>query len=186
VKRTALLWIATLLILLPELAQVTASASPKDEALLQRFICNTGYTPEKCLKDSAALRRTVAKYPVAQLGEWTWVLVRSEDWKPIVLPRGLNPDSPAFTYYRKRETFIEEALIADVPGREVELTRRWHMSIDRLRDFAVAHELGHALCGEKDEAKTNQVAQRLREGKPLTCEANLEPIIRAGEGRRQR
>lgn len=185
-KPSAVLWIATRLILLPGLTQVTASASPRDEALLQRFICNTGYTLEKCLQDIAILRKTVAKYPVAQLGEWTWILVRSDDWKPIVIPRGLNPDSPAFTYYQKRETFIEEALMADVPGRAGELIARWHMSIDRLRDLAVAHELVHALCGEKDEAKTIQAAQMLREGKPLTCEANLEPIVRAGEKRRQR
>jgi hypothetical protein len=45
------------------------------------------------------------------------ILVRSENWKAIVVTRGLDPDSPAFTFYPKRETFIEEALVTQVPVR---------------------------------------------------------------------
>ena len=162
-RRTAWFWIATQLIFLPALPEGTASASPKDEASRQRFVCNIGYTLEKCNEDMAVLRRTLAKYPVAQLGNWTWVLVRSQDWKAILLPRGLNPDSPAFTYLEKRETFLEEALLAEVPGRRRELLLKWQMSIGDLLDLAIVHELGHALCNEKDEAKANQAAQSLRE-----------------------
>jgi hypothetical protein len=148
----------------------TASALPKNEAPLLRFVCNTGYTLEKCHQDVAVLRTTLAKYPLGQLGNWTWVLVRSEDWKAILLPRGLDPRSPAFTYLAKRQTFLEEALVANVPGRAEELFARWHMSPGILRDLAVGHELGHAWCGDKDEAKANQVAQSLREGKSPSCE----------------
>jgi len=128
----------------------------------------------------AFLRRTLAKYPVAQLGGWTWILVLSKDWKPTVMPRGLDPDSPAFTYYPKRETFIEEALVANVPGREGELIAHWHMSLDRLRDRAVAHELGHAFCNDKREEIANQGAERLLEGKTPSCDANPEAKIQAG------
>jgi hypothetical protein len=172
VKSTACFWIAAQLVPYLFLTQVTVSASPKDDPPPLRFVCNTGYTLEKCRADVAVLRKTLAKYPVAQFGNWTWILVRSEDWKAIVTPRGLDPDSPAFTYYAKSETFIEEALVAKVPGREDELIARWHMSVDRLRDLAIGHELGHSLCGEKEEAKANQVAKLLREGKPVSCELN--------------
>jgi hypothetical protein len=102
VKRTALFCIATQLFLLPVLPQATAPALPKEEATLQRFVCNTGYTQEKCHKDVAVLRSALAKYPIAQLGNWTWILVRSEDWKAILVPGGLDPDSPAFTYCPKK------------------------------------------------------------------------------------
>jgi hypothetical protein len=51
--------------------------------------------------------------------------VRSEDWKSILVPRGLDPNSPAFTYYDQHETFIEEALVAEVPGRRGKLLIDW-------------------------------------------------------------
>ena len=160
-------------------AQGSASASPREEAPLQRFVCNTGYTMEKCNKDIAVLRTTLAKYPTAQLGNWTWILVRSDDWKAIVLPRGLDPDSPAFTFYAKRETFIEEALVTQVSVRGRELLLKWSMSIRDLLDFAISHELGHALCNDKDEWNANRVGQLLRDGKAASCEGSLEAKIRA-------
>ena len=174
------------LILLPVRPQATASALPRDEAPLQRFVCNTGYTVERCQKDLAVLRRALTKYPVAQLGNWTWILVRSEDWKAILLPRGLDPDSPAFTFYAKSETFIEEALVTEVPVRNRELLLKWNMSMRDLLDLAIAHELGHALCNDKDEWNANRVGQLLREGKAPTCGANLEVKIRAGKIRKTR
>jgi hypothetical protein len=99
--------------------------------------------------------------------------VRSEDWKPILVTRGLDPDSPAFTYYEKQETFIEEVLVAEVPVRRGKLLVEWGMSMQDLLDFAIAHELGHALCNEKDEAKANRVARMLKEQKPYVCEFKL-------------
>jgi hypothetical protein len=154
--------------------QIIVSAAPQSELAEQRFVCNTGYTQEKCHEDMTVLRNTLAKYPLTHLGAWTWILVRSEDWKAIVSPRGLDPDSPAFTYYAKRQIFIEEALVADVPGRRKELKARWHMHADRLLYLAVAHELGHALCNDKTEEGANQAAQMLRVGDSPSCEVNLE------------
>jgi hypothetical protein len=186
VNRTAWFWIAMQLILLPVRPQATASALPRDEAPLQRFVCNTGYTVERCQKDLAVLRRTLTKYPVAQLGNWTWILVRSEDWKAILLPRGLDPDSPAFTFYAKSETFIEEALVTEVPVRNRELLLKWNMSMRDLLDFAIAHELGHALCNEKDEWKANLAAKTLREGNSPSCEVNIEAKAQTGKTRKLR
>lgn len=141
----------------------------------QRFVCNTGYTLEQCHKDMAVLRKTLQKYPARQLREWTWILVRSGDWKAIVVPRGLNPDSPAFTYYAGKETFFEEALVTQVPGRSPVLLLTWGMSIPDLLEFAVTHELGHALCNEKDEVKAERVAHRLRAGGgPPFCSPTLQ------------
>jgi hypothetical protein len=169
VKRTAWFWIATQVFILPGLPQSTAFASPKNEATPPRFVCDTGYTLEKCNEDMAVLRRALAKYPVAQLGNWTWVLVRSQDWKAILLPRGLNPDSPAFSYLEKRVTFVEEALVAEVPVRRRELLLKWRMSIGDLLNLSISHELAHGLCGEKDEAKTIDAAKSLLDGKSPSC-----------------
>jgi hypothetical protein len=93
------------------------AGTPPTGTSRQHFVCNTGYTFEKCHRDVAVLRKALSRYPVEQLGEWTWVLVRSSDWKEIKAARGLDPNSPAFTFYEKRETFFEEAMLADVPAR---------------------------------------------------------------------
>jgi hypothetical protein len=188
VKLVAASWIVARLIfplfivsplLPPVAAQRPTSALQGEEIALQHFVCNTGYTVEACRKDLDVLRKALANYPVAQLGNWTWILVRSEDWKAILLPRGLDPDSPAFTYYPKRETFIEEALVTQVPVRGRELLLKWNMSMRNLLDFAIAHELGHALCNDKDEWNANRVGQLLRDRKAPSCGANLEAKIRA-------
>lgn len=153
----------------PGLSQDVAAGSDRH----QHFVCNTGYTLEKCHRDVATLRKALDKYQAAQLGEWTWVLVRSDDWKAITRPRGMNSDSPAFTYYAGKETFLEEALVTVVPQRSTSLLITWGMSRDDLLDFAVTHELGHALCNEKSEVKTEYVARELRAGRPASCETTL-------------
>ena len=153
--------------------QAVAEAGPPVGAPAQHFVCNTGYSLRKCQVDMAILRKTLAKYPADELGEWTWVLVRSADWKYIVMPRGIDPDSPAFTYLPKRATFIEEALVAKVPHRAAELIVRWGMSTDDLLALAVTHELGHVLCNEPSEVEANRAARTLQEGKPLSCEVRL-------------
>src|ERR1700746_3967018 len=156
-------------VLLAFQSQTVAKAGPPVGAPVQHFICNTGYSLSKCQADMAVLRKTLAKYPDGELREWTWVLVRSADWKYIVMPRGIDPDSPAFTYLPKRETFIEEALVATVPQRMGELIWRWGMSTDDLLDLAVAHELGHALCNESSEMKARRSAKALQGGKRSSC-----------------
>jgi hypothetical protein len=161
-----------------------AAARPQDKAVLQRFVCSRDFTVDKCYKDVAVLRSTIAQYGVAQIGEWTWILVRSEDWKAIVVPRGLDLGSPAFTYSAKRETFIEEALVADVPWRSDELKARWHMHADKLREIVIAHELGHALCKDRSETVANQQAERLQHGKSPSCKPNPDPNILAEETRK--
>ena len=161
-------------------------AGPPVRAPVQHFVCNIGYSLSKCQAEMAVLKKTLAKYPAAELGEWTWVLVRSADWKYIVMLRGLDPDGPAFTYLPKRETFIEEALVATVPQRLGELIVKWGMSTDDLLDLAVRHELGHALCNETREAKASRAAKALQEGKDLSCEARVTANMRTEEMRNRR
>jgi hypothetical protein len=151
-----------------------ANAGPREERLAtQHFFCNTGYTLGICREQIATLKTVVAKYPAETLGEWTWVLVRSQDWKVKSRMLGLNPDSPAFTCLETRTTFIEEALVAKVPGRATELIARWHMGITDLLNIAVEHEMGHALCHSLNEDKANHVAQILEQKRPLSCQAGL-------------
>jgi hypothetical protein len=163
---------------LPSLSRT--GGEPYRSTPVQKFVCNTGYKQKECDDEMVVLRKALANYPVAQLGNWTWILVRSEDWKAIVRPRGLDPDSPAFTFYPKRETFIEEALVTQIPVRGGELLLKWSMSRGDLLDLAIRHELGHALCNDANERNADRVARLLEKRKPVSCEAKAEAKQKSG------
>jgi hypothetical protein len=137
----------------------------------QRFVCNTGYKVSECLQQLASLKSALVPYNAEKLGAWTWVLVKSEDWKPIVRRLGGNTDSPAFTVLEKRQTFLEEALFVPVGGRQVELLRVWSVPLDKFLDFAITHELGHGICNTTDESRADTFGRLLREGKNPGCQA---------------
>jgi hypothetical protein len=151
-------------------SQPRTGVEPYRSTPTQQFVCNTGYKQKECNEETVVLRKALANYPVAQLGNWTWILVRSEDWKAIKLLRGLDPDSPAFTFTPKRETFIEEALVTQVPVRARELLLKWDMNRRDLLDLAVRHELGHALCNDANERNADRVARLLEQKKEISCE----------------
>lgn len=140
----------------------------------QEFHCHTGYPLAQCQKDILQLKKVLTHYPIASLGQWTWVLVRSQDWKPISQTLGLNPDSPAFTATEPRETFLEEALFAHDPQRMSELMDEWRMTMPDLLKLAVTHELGHAFCDEHNEAAADRFGDELRKGRLAPCHVSKE------------
>ena len=135
----------------------------------QHFACDVGYKLQECQVASAVLSRALARYPVAALGKWRWVLVRSEDWKQILAVRGFDTNRPAFSYLPKKETFIDGALVASLSIRGTELSMSWRMPIEDLLDLAIRHELAHALCNEPDEVQAQRGAIALKNKMPLSC-----------------
>jgi hypothetical protein len=142
-----------------------------------KFVCNTGYSLQRCHEQVAVLSAVLDKYRAYQPERWTWVLVRSEDWKPIHLARSMDPDSPACTFLAKRETFIEEALLTVVVLRRIELLNKWGLPFDQLLELAVTHELGHAFCNERDEGRADHFGEALRQGKPAVCKVSRRESI---------
>lgn len=160
-------------------------AAPPDSAPRQHFVCNIGYTLKQCQEAMDVLRKVLAKYPTADLGEWTWILVRSEDWRRILQDRGFSPNNPAFSILPHRETFLEGALVTKASIRGAQLSRIWSMALENLLDLAVRHELGHALCNERNEAQADRIAAMLQKKKPISCDvqtagARRLPILRSG------
>jgi hypothetical protein len=100
---------------LPAETQTTRNPSPSVST--QHFVCDTDYSQNQCKHEMAVLAKAVAKYSTSELGEWTWVLVRSERWELILRAKRLNLGVPALTYPAGRATFFEEALVAGSPGR---------------------------------------------------------------------
>ena len=164
--------------MLPTTGQTAAEiAGPETERAIvssQEFHCHTGYSLAQCQKDILELKKVLAHYPIEALGHWTWVLVRSQDWKPISQMLRLNPDSPAFTALEPRETFLEEALFVHDPQRIAELMEEWQRSMPKLLDLAVTHELGHAFCDEPNKAAADHFGEELRNGRLTRCRTSTE------------
>src|ERR1700751_2820103 len=81
VKLRAGLRIAAQVLLVAFQSQAVAEAGPPVGGPAPPFFCNPVYSLTRSKADMAVLRKSLARYPVAELGEWTWVLVRSADWK---------------------------------------------------------------------------------------------------------
>jgi hypothetical protein len=175
-RRLSLIVLTGILIVIPFVsayplpAQTNGPASAQKQNPKQHFVCNTGYTAQECQAATAALRKAQARYPVDALGEWTWVLVRTVDWKQILTDRKFDTNHPAFSYLPKRETFLDGALVVRSSIRGAELSAIWHMPIEDLLDLAIRHELAHALCNDPDETKAERAAIALKNGTPLSCQ----------------
>ena len=156
-------------ILVASLFLVEPGQTPSIAAPTFQFSCDTGYKQADCTEQVNQLGGILVRMDLSPLGNWTWVLVRSQDWKPILRRVGRDPKSPAFTILEKRQIFLEEALFNTVPARSRELLEEWRMPLDQLRTFAVTHELGHALCQETDEARAEEYAEQLRSTGRAAC-----------------
>jgi len=128
----------------------------------QEFFCVWPYSIQECKAQVATLRAVLQRYDGERLGKWTLILVRSQYWKQVVSQLHLNASSPAFSHLEYRQTFLDEALIALEPKRELELLTKWSIPFDQFLHFAVSHELGHAFCNEPDEIKAEHYGERLR------------------------
>ena len=164
---------SSLVAALPSLSRT--GGAPYRSAPVQKFVCNTGYTQKECDDEMVLLRKGLANYRASDLGDWTWVLVRSENWKMILLAQGLGSRVPALTALDLRTTFFEEALLAGPSGRVSELMDVWHLGRQSLLDLAIRHELGHALCNDVNERTADHVARLLEQRKPVSCRAKNEP-----------
>jgi hypothetical protein len=143
----------------------------------QQFVCNTGFGTEECHRVMVMLRRVLARYNAEQLGDWTWVVVRTEDWKKLMKARQFSVDAPAITYLPHRQTFFDEALFSKASLRTMELDATWNMSMEELLDKAVRHELAHALCGERSEVEAARIEDRLRIQSAPACGLPQKPRI---------
>jgi hypothetical protein len=172
VKLKAYLGVAVFfLTALPSQAEITGESQRFPPA--RHFVCDKGYTLKQCDGELVVLKKALAKYPIPDLGEWTWVLVRSEYWKLSLATQTLNPGIPALTDLAARATFFDDALVTGAPGRMSELMAIWYMGRESLLDFAIRHELGHAFCNDANEMVADRGARLLEQKKPISCKAKV-------------
>lgn len=141
----------------------------------QSLYCQSSYQTTVCEKELEALRDALRQFPVDRLGSWNWVLIRSEEWRTLAGSLWLDPRSPAFTSLQDRATFLNEALISPDARYQAELIAAYRVPMHRLLHVAIAHELGHALCGVVDEGKAARLGERLSAGEAPECAAAVAP-----------
>ena len=163
------LYLGTILILVFAPFAKCQAQEPGQTGSCQRFVCNTGFRGDECHKVMTALRRVLARYNAEQLGAWTWVVVRTDDWKELMRARHFSTEAPAITYLPHRQTFFDEALFSRPTLRTMELDATWNLSMEDLLDKAVRHELAHALCGERSEIEAAKFENQLRDHVALAC-----------------
>lgn len=136
----------------------------------QTFLCESGFPAGDCKSDFEILKSHLQNYPTAQLGVWTWVIVQSNHWKELGRSLGLDSASPAYSAIEDRLTLIDESMLVQRDAnRNAELILKFDLPLSKLIDLAITHEMGHALCGFKDEYKADAVGKRLREGTLPYC-----------------
>jgi hypothetical protein len=133
------------------------------------FFCNQAYDRNDCKSDVLTLRRALARYPVDRLGQWQFVLVRSDEWRDLLRALHGDPVSPAFTVLERRTTVLEQALFSASASRNAELLERFRTMGEGLLQLAISHELGHGICGELDEVRADEYGRELRNGKTVAC-----------------
>ena len=135
-----------------------------------QFLCSQKYDQTGCVKDASALRQAMAPYPMQLSGSWSFVLVPADDWKVLVRGQsGGDPISPAFSLLDQRVTLLDSSLFSETAARNKELMERFGVIGPSLVSLALTHEMGHAICNEKDERRADEYGKKLREGKNPTC-----------------
>jgi len=134
-----------------------------------QFFCTQDYSRKTCTDHIIVLERELARYPVEQLGTWSFVLAPSDSWKDVVSRLGGDPDSPAFSVIERRTSIFEEALFSVLPARRAELLGIFKTPTDTMLRLAVSHELGHAICKDIDEHRADSYGRDLRAGRVAAC-----------------
>jgi hypothetical protein len=133
------------------------------------FSCTTDYDPSQCLASAALLAKVLERYPTERIGQWTFVLAGSARWRQTIKDLGGDPESPAFSELSARVTVLEEELFETVDARQEMLARRFGLPPGSILDYAVTHEMGHAICGERQEKLAEKYGLDLRRGIAPTC-----------------
>jgi hypothetical protein len=133
------------------------------------FSCTTDYDPSQCLKSVVLLANVLGRYPTERMGQWTFVLAGSARWKQTIRELGGDTESPAFSELDARVTVLEEELFETVDSRQAMVARRFGLPPGSILDYAVTHEMGHAICGERQENLADKYGFDLRRGIAPTC-----------------
>jgi len=121
------------------------------------------------LKSVALLAKVLERYPTEKMGQWAFVLAGSARWKQTIKELGGDTESPAFSELDARVTVLEDELFETIDSRQAMVARRFGLPRGSILDYAVTHEMGHAICGERQEHLADKYGLDLRRGITPMC-----------------
>ena len=153
----------------------------------EHLYCDSTYSLAECRRQIETLQRALEPYPLGLLPNWKWVLVRADRWMSLTSSLHMDHDSPAVTLLDDETILLEESLISPHAARAAELMHAFKIDLNDLLDVAIAHELGHAICREKNEFKAESIGREMRRqiaaGDPVNVGCVQPMISNAHEGR---
>lgn len=133
------------------------------------LLCTTDLEPSRCTAAVNVLAKVLERYSASHIGEWRFVVAGSDQRKQVVKTLGGDTESPAFTELGTRVTVFDEALFDTKSARRESLARQYGMPVSEFLEYAVTHEMGHAICQEHDEKLADAYGLDLRMGKMPSC-----------------
>jgi hypothetical protein len=127
-----------------------------------KFYCSEHYPKDKCKEHALALRNVLKHYPIQTLGRWSFILVSSGTWDDLLRVANGPPGSPTFSTLRYRDTFMSETLFLPSQLQQAEQMQLFGMGGPDLIEWAVSHELAHALCHQPNELLAQEDAREIR------------------------
>jgi hypothetical protein len=131
--------------------------------------CTTDYAPAQCRANANELARVLRRYPLIRLGEWHFVLADSEHWEQLLRSLKRDPGSPAFSEFVARVSVFEDTLFATADSHRTWLAQRYGQLPGDVLDYAATHEMGHAICHERNETLAEEYGFDLRMGVEPVC-----------------
>ena len=101
-----------------------------------------------------------------QLKEWVsgHSCSQVQQLEQAVKELGGDPESPAFSELIARVTVLKDELFETADSRQAMLARRFGLPPGSILDYAVTHQMGHAICGERQENLADKYGLDLRRG----------------------
>ncbi|MDQ2834212.1 MAG: hypothetical protein M3Y50_10780 [Acidobacteriota bacterium] len=133
------------------------------------LLCTTDLEPSRCMAAVNVLAKVLERYSGSNLGKWKFVVASSDQRKQIVKTLGGDTESPAFTELEARVTVFDEAVFDNKSARRESIAQQYGQPVSGFLDYAVTHEMGHAICQEHDEKLADAYGLDLRMGIIPAC-----------------
>ncbi len=134
-----------------------------------RIFCSTFYGTHECGDSAQTLADILNQYVVADLQDWKFVIVPSFEWNNLIQSLGGPAPAPAVTLLERRMTIFDSSLFSPSYDRGLQLGMVYGMTGRPLLERAVEHELGHAICRDRDEDHAERYASLLRKRLAVSC-----------------
>jgi hypothetical protein len=128
--------------------------------------CSLGLSDSGCRDAQRTVQSALADLRPS-VRDWRFIVVPDERWEATCKGFGLKPCVPAFSNLTMRATYLNArlAVLIDRGKPDEELAAYTRLTGKDRLEWALAHELGHILCGTANQDVAETAALSLRAGR---------------------